>query len=94
VHVEDAVRARHNLERGDDVFPVLENRRRQTGGVRLRPSGDAVLDPDVVSVGHLGDSRRRLPVARRVERLVHEAVRELVVLATHGRVGDAMDLAR
>ena len=52
VDVEDAVRARHDLERADDVFPVLENRRRQTGGVRLRPSGDAVLDPDVVSVGH------------------------------------------
>jgi hypothetical protein len=63
VDVEDAVRARHHLERADDVLPVLENRRRQTGGVRLRPSGDAVLDPDVMSVGHLGDSRRRLPVA-------------------------------
>ena len=52
VDVEDAVRARHDLERADDVFPVLENRRRQTGGVRLRASGDAVLDPHVMSVGH------------------------------------------
>ncbi len=78
----------------DDVFPVLENRRRQTGGVRLRSSGDAVFDPYVVSVGHPGDSRRPLPLAACVERLVYEAVGELVVLATHGGVGDTMDLAR
>jgi len=94
VDVEDAVRARDDLERAHDVFPGLENRRRQTGGVRLRPSGDAVLDPYMVSVGHRCDSRRRLPLAGGVERLVDEAVGELVVLATHRGVGDAIDLAR
>ena len=77
----------------DDVFPVLEDPRRQTGGVRLRPSGDAVLDPDVVSVGHRA-ILAETTVAGCVERLVHEAVGELVVLTAHGRVGDPTDLAR
>ena len=35
VHVEDAVGARHDLDRADlTVLPLLEQLRRQTGGVR------------------------------------------------------------
>ena len=52
VNVEDPVRARHDLDGADGVLPFLEDPRRQTGGVRERPSGDAVLDADVVAVGH------------------------------------------
>jgi hypothetical protein len=52
VHVEDPVRPGHDLDDTDLVFPLLEQPRRQTGGVRERPSGDAVLDADVVAVGH------------------------------------------
>jgi hypothetical protein len=53
MHVEDPVLSGHDLNRSDlALFPLLEQRRRQTDGVRARPSGDAVLDPDVVSLGH------------------------------------------
>ena len=53
MHVEDPVRAGHDLDRADlALFPLLEQLRRQTGGVRQRPSGNAVLDADVVSLGH------------------------------------------
>jgi hypothetical protein len=53
MHVEDPVRSGHDLDRADlALLPLLEQRRRQTDGVRSRPSGDAVLDPDVVSLGH------------------------------------------
>jgi hypothetical protein len=52
VHVEDPVGARHDLDAGDHVLPCLEEPRRQTGGVGQRPSGNAVLDADVVGVGH------------------------------------------
>jgi 23S rRNA G2069 N7-methylase RlmK/C1962 C5-methylase RlmI len=48
VDVEDPVGAGHYLDGLDAVLPLLEQPRRQTGGVRERPSGDAVLDPDVV----------------------------------------------
>jgi hypothetical protein len=35
VHVEDAVRSRHDLDRADlTLFPLFEQSRRQTGGVR------------------------------------------------------------
>ena len=47
VNVEDAARAGHDLDRADLVFQLLENPHRQTGGVRQRASGNAVLDPDV-----------------------------------------------
>ena len=52
VHVEDSVCARHDLDGADRVFPLLEDPRRQTGGVRERPSGNAVLDAYVTAVGH------------------------------------------
>jgi hypothetical protein len=53
MHVEDPVRSRHDLDRADLIrFPLLEQLRRQTGGVRKRSSGNAVLDADVVSRGH------------------------------------------
>jgi hypothetical protein len=48
VDVEDPARAGHDLDGPDVVLEVLEQPRRQTGGVRERPSGDAVLDPDMV----------------------------------------------
>jgi hypothetical protein len=56
VNVEDPARARHDLDCADHVLPLLEDGRRQTGGVRPRPSGDAVLDADVVAFGHRLDS--------------------------------------
>ena len=64
VNVEDAVRAGHDLDDTDRVLPLLEDARHQTGGVSPRPSGDAVLDPDVVALRHRFDSttRRRLSV--------------------------------
>ena len=52
MHVEDPVRPGHDLDDGDLLFPLLEQPRRQTGGVRERPSGDAVLDANVVAVAH------------------------------------------
>ena len=64
VHVEDPTYTRHDLDGADRVFPILEDPRRQTGGVRERTSGDAVLDADVVTFRHRGDSvrpRRRGP---------------------------------
>ena len=52
VDVEDASRARNDLERLDHALPLREHPRHQTGGVRQRASGNAVLDPDAVSSGH------------------------------------------
>jgi uncharacterized protein YndB with AHSA1/START domain len=67
VHVEDPIRARHDLDRADLIlFPLLEQPRRQTGGVRSRTSGNAVLDADVVAFRHCrilsdeGDNVRRV----------------------------------
>ena len=79
MHVEDPVHPRHDLERPDRLLPLLECPRRQTGGVRERPSGDAVLDADRVPLGH-----RPILSPGAVERLVDEAVRQLVVLAPDG----------
>jgi len=58
VDVEDAVRAGNHLDNGERVLPLLQDPRRQTGGVRQCPSGDAVLDPDAVIV-HRSDSSTR-----------------------------------
>jgi hypothetical protein len=52
VDVEDPALAGHDLDGSDHVLHLLEQPRRQTGGVRERPSGDAVLDPDVVPFCH------------------------------------------
>ena len=46
--VEYAVVAGDDLECCEIVFVVLQQSRRQTGGVRSCASGDAVLDPDAV----------------------------------------------
>jgi len=46
VHVEDPTDAGHDLDAADLFLELLENLRRQTGSVRERPSGDAVLDAD------------------------------------------------
>jgi hypothetical protein len=61
VHVEDAVRPRDDLDDADDVLPLLEDARRQTGSVGPRPSRDAVLDPDVMALDHRFDSTTRRP---------------------------------
>jgi len=52
VNVEDPTSAGHDLDRFELPLPLLENPRRQTGGVRKRPSGDAVLNPNAVPFGH------------------------------------------
>jgi hypothetical protein len=88
VHVEDPICARNDLDCADRILPLLEDPRRQTGGVRERSSGDAVLDADVVTIRH-----QAILSGRSVERLVDEAVRELVVLAADSGVGDTPDLA-
>lgn len=59
MHVEDAAHARDDLDPRDVVLVLLENPRRQTGGVRERASGDAVLDAHVRLLGH-GAERTRL----------------------------------
>jgi hypothetical protein len=64
VDVEDSVRARHDLDGADRALPFLEDPRRQTGGVRQRASGNAVLDPDVMPLPHRAHSlnpMRRAP---------------------------------
>ena len=49
--VEDAAAAGDELEHLDDPLPLLEDARRQTGGVGERASGDAVLDADAMRRG-------------------------------------------
>jgi hypothetical protein len=51
MNVEDPVRAGNDLDRRDLGLPLLQDPRHQTGRVRKRPSGHAVLDPDPVR-GH------------------------------------------
>jgi len=52
VDVEDPARAGDDLDRLELGLPLLENARRQTGGVRERASGDAVFDAHAVTAGH------------------------------------------
>lgn len=52
MHVEDPIVPGHQLDNADHVFPLLQEPCRQTGGVRERPSGSAVLDAHVVAVSH------------------------------------------
>jgi hypothetical protein len=52
VDVEDPAGAGHDLDGFELLLPLLENPRRQTGGVRERPSGDAVLDPYPMAFRH------------------------------------------
>ena len=86
VDVEDSVDSGHHLDRTEAVFPLLENPRRQTGSVGERPSGNAVLDADVVAVGHRAHSLKcaesRAPRWRRSPRLQHlsEATSDLAKL--------------
>jgi hypothetical protein len=63
VDVEDSVRARHDLDGADSVLPFLEDPRRQTGCVRQRASGNAVLDPDVMPLPHRAHSLNPMPRA-------------------------------
>ena len=48
VDVENAAGAGHDLDRVDAVLEILQQPRRQTGGVREGPSGDAILDAHMV----------------------------------------------
>jgi hypothetical protein len=61
VHVEDTVRPRDDLDDADDVLPLLEDARHQTGSVGSRPSGDAVLDPNVALDHRFNSTTRRPP---------------------------------
>jgi hypothetical protein len=54
VHVEDPVGPSHDLDDPDLGLPLLECPRHQTGGVRQRASGDAVLDAQVMAFGRDG----------------------------------------
>jgi hypothetical protein len=88
VDVEDSADSGHHLDRAHAVFPLLENPRRQTGGVGERPSGDAVFDADVVAVGHRAHSRRGGPL-KEIGRIPWPPASSSVV-ATHAfRVGNA-----
>jgi hypothetical protein len=69
MNVEDPIRTRHELNGADHALPVGKKSRHQTGGVRGRASGNAVLDADMVAAGHrwaiVTEERRRLdPLAR------------------------------
>jgi hypothetical protein len=59
VDVENTVCPGNDLDDADQVLPLLKDARRQTDGVGPRPSGDAVLDPEVVAIRHLFDSTTR-----------------------------------
>ena len=63
--VEDAAGSGHDLDAAELLLPLLENPRRQTGGVRERSSGNAVLDPDAVSLRHEGILANRVSGHRR-----------------------------
>jgi hypothetical protein len=76
VHVEDPVRPGHDLDRAELVLPLLEEPRRQTGGVRKRPSGDAVLDANVTAAGH--------------ERMVSETMARMATMADLDELALAM----
>jgi hypothetical protein len=76
VHVEDPVRPGHDLDGADLVLPLLEQPRRQTGGVRERSSGDAVLDANVAAVGH--------------ERIVSETMARMATMADLDELALAM----
>ena len=52
VDVEDPAGSGHDLDAVELLLPLLENPRRQTGGVRERSSGNAVLDPYAVPLRH------------------------------------------
>jgi hypothetical protein len=52
VDVEDPALAGHDFHGLDAVLELLEQPRRQTGGVRERPSGDAILDSNVMPARH------------------------------------------
>jgi hypothetical protein len=52
VDVEDAVCARHDFNRGNGRFQILENPRCQTDSVRPRASGHAVLDANRGRTSH------------------------------------------
>jgi hypothetical protein len=52
VDVEDPAGSGHDLDAAELLLPLLENPRRQTGGVRERSSGNAVLDPHEVPFRH------------------------------------------
>ena len=58
--VEDPAPAGDHLDDDAVVLHLLENARHQTGGVRPRGSGNAVLDPDRVRVRHHRDSITRM----------------------------------
>jgi hypothetical protein len=65
VNVEDPTCSRHDLDRADGVLPLLEDARRQTGGVRPRSSGNAVLDANVRALGHPRHSLTRACAPKR-----------------------------
>jgi hypothetical protein len=52
VDVEDAARPGNDLDGIQNCFPFLQDPRDQTGRVRERTSGDAVLDPDTMVRSH------------------------------------------
>jgi hypothetical protein len=52
VDVEDASRSRNDLDSLDQLLPLLENARNQTGRVGQCASGDAVLNPEMMLRSH------------------------------------------
>ena len=81
--VEDAAVTRHDLDRRDGPLPLLQDSRRQTGGVRECSSGDAVLDAHVVTLGHL----RILPDGNAVRGTGHQAPPSARLGLRRARVG-------
>ena len=52
VDVEDAARSRYELDAADHAVQLLEDSRCQTDSVRPGVSGNAILDPNAVTLSH------------------------------------------
>jgi hypothetical protein len=64
--VEDPVRAGNDFDSRDLGLPLLQDPRHQTGRVRKRPSGHAVLDADPLR-GHRLEFNQSEPICGRAE---------------------------
>jgi hypothetical protein len=59
MHIEDPVRAGDNFDGRHFRLPLLKYLRRETCGVRKRPSGDAIFDADTWGLSHPANSSTR-----------------------------------
>ena len=88
--------AGYELQQPDHPLPLFENPRGQTGGVRPRASGDAVLDPDagLLCHGSIQSRRQRSTSISLDVCLGARATDILPELMAHTRVAPLITLAR